>query len=114
MGTKYTQNRLFLAYFVCIWSRQKMNFDFSIFPSIFLYQSFGKWERMSNLHPAIFVGPLNTEKRFFRSKSEKITFPTNSHRAPFGLPGHLDGNKCCVCCLKKQHMLPKIFDLVKK
>ena len=37
-----------------------------------------------------------------------MTFPTNSHRAPFGLPVPSDGNRCCVCCLKKQHMLPKI------
>ena len=87
---------------------------FSTYPSILLYQSFGKWKRMSNLPPAIiFIGPLNAEKRFFGSKSEKITFPTISHRAPFGLPVPSDGNKCCVCCLKKQHMLPKISDLVK-
>ena len=82
---------------------------FSTYPSILLYQSFGKWKRMSNLPPAIFIGPLKAEKRFFGSKSEKITFPTNSHRAPFGLPVPSDGNKCCVCCLKKQHMLPKNF-----
>ena len=86
---------------------------FSTYPSILLYQSFGKWKRMSNLPPAIFIGPLNAEKRFFGSKSEKMTFPTKSHRAPLGLPGHGDGNKCCVCCLKRQHMLPKISDLVK-
>ena len=34
----------------------------SIYPSIFLHQSFGKWKRMSNLPPAMFIGPLNTEK----------------------------------------------------
>ena len=81
---------------------------FSTYPSILLYQSFGKWKRMSNLPPAMFVGLWNTSKRFFRSKNEKMTFPTNSHRASFGLPVRGNGNKCCVCCLKKQHMLPKI------
>ena len=36
---------------------------------------------MSNLPPAIFIGPLNAEKRFSGSKSEKITFP---HEFPQG------------------------------
>ena len=100
--------------FQCIFGKDKKTIlIFSTYPSILLYQSFGKWKRMSNLPPAIFIGPLNAEKQFFGSNSEKIIFPTNSHKAPFGLPVPSDGNKCCVCCLKKQHMLPKISDLVK-
>ena len=84
---------------------------FSTYPSILLYQSFGKWKRMSNSSLAMFIGPLNTEKLFFRSKSEKMIFPTNSHRVPFGLPVPSDDNKCCVCCLKKQHMSPKFYSV---
>ena len=100
---------------LCVFGKGKKSIlIFSTYPSILLYQSFGNWRRMSNLPPAIFIRQLHAEKRFYRSKSEKMTFPTNSHRAPFGVPGHLDGNRCCVCCVRKQHMLPKIVDLVKE
>ena len=57
---------------------KKSILNFSTYVSILLYQSFGKWKRMCNLPPAIFIEPLNAEKRFFRSKSEKMTFHTNS------------------------------------
>ena len=86
--TNIHKNDHFCVY-LCIFGKGKKSIlIFSTYPPILLYQSFEKWKRMSNLSPAIFIGLLNTEKWFFRSKSEKITFPTSSHRAPFGVSGH--------------------------
>ena len=59
---------------------QKTNFDFFDLSLNIIVPIVRKVERMSNLPPAIFIGPLNAEKRFFGSKSEKMTFPTKSHR----------------------------------
>ena len=66
------------------------------------------------LPPAMFVGLLNTLKWFFGSKSQKSTVFTYFPLCPSGVPGHYEVNKCCVCCLKRQHMLPKISDVVKE
>ena len=46
-------------------------------------------------------------KWFFGSQSQKLHFFTH-----FGVPNRAllvpdNGNKCCVCCVKKQQMLPK-------
>ena len=82
---------------------------FSTYPSILLYQSFGKWKRMSNLPLAMFVGLWNTSKRFFRSKSEKMTFPTVFHRASLGAPVHSDIFECCLFRQQKQHCFKSMW-----
>ena len=112
--TNIHKNGQFCVY-LCVFGKGKNSIlIFPTYPSIFSYQSFRKWKRMSNLPPAMFLGLWNTSKRFFRSKSEKMTFPTVFHRASLGAPVHNDIFECCFCCLKKQHMLPKISDLVKE
>ena len=45
---------------------------FSTHASISLYQSFGKWRRMSNLSLATFMGVWDTSKWIFRIKIENL------------------------------------------
>ena len=68
---------------------------------------------MSNPSLAMFIGVSNTSKWYFESKSQKIHFSTYFGVENRVLAVHSDLKQCCVCCLKKQHMLPKILDVVK-
>ena len=111
-----TQNTLKwpnLAILVYFGSRQNAFFDFFNYPPIFSYQSFGKCEGMSNPSLAMFVGLSNTSKWYFGSESQKIHFFTYFGVENTVLAVNGNFNKCCFCCLKRQHMLPKISDLVK-
>ena len=109
-----TQNTLKWP-FQCIFGKDKTSIlIFSTYPSIFLYQSFGEWKRMSNPSLAMFIGLSNTSKWYFGSESQKLHFFTHFGVPNRALPVPDNGNKCCVCCLKKQQMLPKILDVVKE
>ena len=69
---------------------------------------------MSNPSLAMFIDLSNTSKWYFGLESQKIHFSTYFGVGNRVLVVHSDLKQCCVCCLKKQHMLPKIFDLVKE
>ena len=68
---------------------------------------------MSNPSLAMFIGLSNTSKWYFGLESQKIHFSTYFGVGNRVLAVHNDLKQCCVCCLKKQHMLPKISDVVK-
>ena len=68
---------------------------------------------MFNPSLAMFIGLSHTSKWYFGLESQKIHFSTYFGVGNRVLAIHSDLKQCCVCCLKKQHMLPKISDVVK-